>query len=159
MALACVAVTGWTDEYVEAAIRFVGQLSGRLVAVEGPRDEEEIALVLHDLARGGRARAFCGRLWLVEELAESDARRFGLRSLPGIESPGWRVWIGRRDYTIWRDARCARRSVKLRHQGHEWWRAQVHITQRRDPHSLWLSDCTRDPDDAPHDDVLGYSKT
>ena len=154
--LHCVGVTSWADEDAEAAITFLGQLSGRLIAVEGPRDEEEYRLLLSDLAGGVGARAFCGHLWLVEDLVEADAHSVGLQLLPGLASPGWRVWIGHRDYTIWRDARCARRSIKLRRGEAEWWRAQLRIMHPRDPHGLWLSDCTRDPAGVLHDWVIRY---
>lgn len=145
--LKVVDLTEWVEEGVEAAINFLGQLSGRLIAVEGERDEEEYALALADQHH----RPFCGQLWAIEDLTEVDARWAGLRLLPGIPSPGWRVWLGERDYLIWRDARCGRRSVKLRCGGAEWWRAQLAVHQPRDPYGLEFSDCTRDPAEVPHD--------
>ncbi|MQA76448.1 MAG: hypothetical protein GEU88_19335 [Solirubrobacterales bacterium] len=148
--LQCVDLTEAVDEDVDAAVRFLGQLSGRLVAVEGFRSEP------HERVLGAGVPTFCACLWLVEEMSEADVRAVGPATLGGGGSAGWRVWIGDLDYAIWRNACCARRSIRLRYAGEEWWRAQLNVSQPRDPSHLWFSDCGRDPPAAPHGAAIRY---
>ncbi|MGH2986240.1 MAG: hypothetical protein ACRDLO_06095 [Solirubrobacterales bacterium] len=154
--LTCIETTAWVDEDPEAAVRFLGQLSGHPIAVEDEPDEQEYRARLRAVAAEGEQPAFCERLWLIEGLVEADARAVGLQTLAGIASPGWRAWIGAREFTIWRDASCARRSIKLRYAGVQWWRAQLQVAQTRAPGLLTFSDCRSDPPAAPHDAAIRY---
>jgi len=147
--LRCLELTEPVEENVSDAIRWLGQLSGRLIAVEGFIDGDDERVL-------ERVPVRCGMLWLIEELSGSDLAGAGPRARRGLACSAWRARIGDLALEIWADASCLRRSARIEHAGRSWWRAQLNVFQPRPPHHLWYSDCTLDPPGSPHQAPLRF---